>query len=65
MPKCSAQRMAAGQGGGYQGLAAWGEARPMVRGSPVGVSVKRRLRERGFEAGHAFGKNLLRSACRP
>ncbi len=51
MPKCSAQRMAAGQGGGYQGLAAWGEARPMVRGSPVGVSGKRGARGRGFEAG--------------
>lgn len=55
MTKLGAQRFAAGQGGGNQGLAAWGEARPMVRGSPVGVSGKRWVREWGFEAGHAVG----------
>ena len=53
--------MAAGQGDGYRGLAGSVEARPMVSGGPVGVAVKRRLRERGFEAGQAFGERLFGS----
>ena len=36
----------------------------MVRGGPVGVAVKRRLRERGFEAGQALGERLFGSGCR-
>ena len=35
----------------------------MVRGGPVGVAVKRRLRERGFDAGQAFGERLFGSGC--
>lgn len=46
--------MASEQGGGYWGRAGWGEARPMVRGSPFGVSGKRGARGRGFEAGEAL-----------
>lgn len=53
--------MAAGQGGGYRGRAWWEEARHIVRGGPVGVAGKRRVRWRGFEAGHALGKRPLRS----
>lgn len=53
--------MAAGKGGGYLGRAGWGEARPMVRCGPVGVSGKRRLRERGFDAEQAFGEQLFGS----
>lgn len=37
----------------------------MVRGGPVGVAVKRRLRERGFEAGQALGERLFGSVCSP
>ena len=37
----------------------------MVRGGPVGVAVKRRLRERGFEAGQALGERLFGSGCGP
>lgn len=33
----------------------------MVRGDPVEVAVKRRLRERGFDAGQAFGERLFGS----
>ena len=54
---------AAGQGGGYRGLAGSVEARPMVRGSPVGVSGKRGARGWGFDAGQAFGARLCRD-CR-
>ena len=35
----------------------------MVRGGPVGVAVKRRLRERGFDAGQALGERLFSSGC--
>lgn len=35
----------------------------MVRGGPVGVSGKRRLRERGFDAGQALGERLFGSGC--
>jgi hypothetical protein len=31
----------------------------MVRGGPIGVAVKRRLTERGFEAGHANGRTAI------
>lgn len=33
----------------------------MVRGGPVGVAVKRRLRERGFGAGAAFDERPHRA----
>jgi hypothetical protein len=60
MAKRGSPSMAAGQGGGYRGLAGWGEARPMVSGGPVGVSGKRWVREWGFEAGQA-----LTNGCAP
>lgn len=45
--------MAAGQGGGCRGLAAWCEARPIVEGGTAGVSGKRWVREWGFAAGRS------------
>jgi len=57
--------MAAGHGGGYRGRVGWGEARPIVGGGSANVSGKRWVRERGFDAGQAFGERLFGSGCGP